>query len=114
MTKRDLALWAGILLGPLAWALSMGTNFALAPWACVWGWKTMLYVVTIVALVICAGSAALSWREWRHLGREMPGEAYGAVPRGRLMAFSGVILSAMAALIIIAQGIPQIMLGACQ
>lgn len=113
MTSRAFALWTGILIGPIAWLISFEINFALAPWACVTQQKMALYVVSLIALVISAFGGILAWREWKQLGSEWPGEDGGAIPRSRVMALSGMLLSAMFCLVIIAQAVPELMLGAC-
>ncbi len=112
--SRDAALWTGVLAGPIVWLLSFEANFALAPWACTFDAKLALYIVSVIALVLAAASGLLSWRQWKELGQEWPGEGGGAVPRGRIMAIGGVLLSAMFFLVILAQSIPEIILGACQ
>lgn len=114
MTSHAFALWTGILIGPIAWLVSFEINFALAPWACVSQQKAALYVVSLVALIISAGGGILAWREWKQLGSEWPGQGGGAIPRSRIMALSGMVLSAMFCLVIIAQAIPELILGACE
>jgi hypothetical protein len=110
---RDLALWTGLLAGPIVWLISFEANFALAPWACVTQGKAALYVVSILALLLSAGSGLLAWREWGELGKESPGDGEGALPRSRVMAIGGVLLSVLFFLIILAQAIPEVMLQAC-
>jgi hypothetical protein len=110
---RDLALWTGLLAGPIVWLISFEANFALAPWACVTQGKAALYVVSILALLLSAGSGLLAWREWDELGKESPGDGEGALPRSRVMAIGGVLLSVLFFLIILAQAIPEVMLQAC-
>jgi len=112
--SRDLALWTGVLGGPIVWLLSFEANFALAPWACTFDAKLALYIVSVVALVLAAASGLLAWRQWKELGQEWPGEGDGALPRSRIMAIGGVLLSAMFFLVILAQALPEIILGACQ
>ncbi|MBZ5583291.1 MAG: hypothetical protein LAQ30_14005 [Acidobacteriia bacterium] len=112
--RRDAALWAAILAGPLVWFISMQANFALAPWACALQWTPALFGVSFVSLAITAGSGLLAWSEWQKLGRELPGESGGAVARGRAMALGGMILSAASFLVILAQTIPHVILGACE
>ncbi|MGA8026522.1 MAG: hypothetical protein WB992_05210 [Bryobacteraceae bacterium] len=112
--SRDAALWTGILAGPIVWLISFEANFALAPWACVFQWKLALYLVSIAALAVSAGSGILAWRQWTALGKEWPGDGGGALPRSRVMAIWGVLLSAMFFLVILAQAIPEVMLGACE
>ena len=114
MKMHNWALWAGIFLGPFVWFLSFGANFALAPWACTLQWKPALYVISVVALAISAGSALLAWSEWQRIGRDLPGEGGGAIPRARYMALSGVLISSMSFLVILAQGVAEIILGPCQ
>ena len=112
--SRDFALWTGLLAGPIVWLISFEANFALAPWACVFQAKLALYVVSIVALLLAAASGFLAWRQWSALGRELPGDGGGGLPRLRVMALGGVLLSAMFFLVILAQAIPEVVLGACQ
>jgi hypothetical protein len=114
MTSRAFALWTGILIGPIAWLISFEINFALAPWACVAQQKMALYVVSLVALVMSAFGGLLAWREWKQLDSALPGEGGGAIPRSRIMALGGMLLSAMFCLVIIAQAVPELMLGACE
>jgi hypothetical protein len=111
---RDLALWTGILAGPIVWLISFEANYALNPWACIFETKLALYIVSLVALIISAASGLLAWRQWKELGAEWPGEAGGTLARSRIMAISGVLLSAMFSLVIVAQAIPEIFLEACQ
>ena len=112
--NRTLALWTGILTGPVVWLISFEINFAMAPWACVDQRKIALYVVSLIALIVSAGSGMLAWSQWKELGSELPGDGGGAIPRSRVMALSGMLLSGMFCLVIIAQAIPELMLGACE
>jgi hypothetical protein len=111
--KRDLALWTGILAGPTVWLFSFEANFALAPWACDFANKLALFLVTIVALILVAGSGWLAWREWNAVGKIWPGEEGGALGRERVMAGCGLLMSAMFFIVIVAQAVPNVMLGAC-
>jgi hypothetical protein len=91
----------------------MLANFALAPWACVWGWKPAEFVVALVALMITIGAGLISWKNWRGVGIEMPGETGGVVARDRSLGLAGVLLNGMFVLVIIAQAIPNMVLRAC-
>lgn len=112
--SRDAALWTSILAGPVVWLLSFVANFALAPWACVFQAKVALYFVSLLALGLAAASGMLGWRQWSALGKELAGDGEGALPRSRVMAISGILLSAMFSLVIVAQAIPELVLGACE
>ena len=111
--KHELALWTGFLAGPLVWMLSFGARWSLSGWVCAFQWKPALFVIAIVSVILVAASGMLSWSEWQRVGREMPGDGGGAIPRARLMAIFGVVLSVLSILLIASQAIPEIMLGAC-
>lgn len=112
--NRDVALWTGILSGPIVWLLSFEANFALAPWACVFQAKLALYLVSIAALLLTASGGLLAWRQWSAAGKAAPGDEAGALPRIRVMAIGGVLMSGMFFLVILAQAIPELVLGACE
>ncbi len=111
---RESALWMLLLGGAIVWFVSLGTNFALAPWACTLHWKPALYCVSLVALAITALCGFSSWRMWRRVGREYPGEAAGGIASSRALASGGVLLNGMFFLVILAQAIAETILGACQ
>ncbi len=113
MSRRDVILWIAVLVGPVIWFAHQLANFALAPWACVLGWKPALYVISVVCLAIAAASGLLAHSQWQQLGRASAGEAGGSVPRARALAAGGMALSAMFFLVILAQGIAEAILGAC-
>ena len=112
--SRDAALWTGVLAGPIVWLISFQTNFVLVPWACVFQGKLALYLVSLVALLLVAGSGLLAWKQWSQLGKQAEFEGAGALPRSRIMAFGGIMLSALSFVVILGQAIGEIILGACQ
>ena len=112
--NRNLALWIGVLGGPITWLCSFEARFALAPWACTFQNKLALYAVALVALACCASFAALSWRQWRALGELGSSGDGGSLPRSTFMAIGGIALSAGCFLIVLAQAIPEVVLRACE
>lgn len=112
--SRTLALWTGVLGGPLVWLCSFEARFALAPWACTFQNKWALYAVAFAALVLCLVCAAVAWREWKSMGEGGPSSAGGALARGQFMAIGGIALSVGCAMIVVAQAIPEFLLGACE
>ena len=112
--KRDLLLWTAFFAGPLVWFLSFGARWSLSGWVCAFHWKPALFVIAIVSLAVVAGSGVLAWTQWQRVGRDMPGEAGGAIPRSRILALMGLILSAFSFLLILSQLIPEIVLGVCE
>lgn len=111
--KGDVALWTGLLAGPMIWLIGFGARWSVAGWACALQWKPALFAIAAVSLLLVAWCGKLSWSEWQRVGREMPGEGGGAVPRARLLAAVGLGLNALAILLIVAQTVPDLMLGAC-
>jgi hypothetical protein len=111
--SRDFTLWTGLLTGPTAWLISFEARFALAQWACATHGKVALYAISALALVITAVSGLLAWREWNGVGQETPGDAEGPIPRQRIMAIGGVLLSGLTVLLIVAQAIPEVLLRPC-
>ena len=61
--NRDLALWTGILAGPIIWLLSFEALFALNPWACTFQTKLALYIVSLLAFVLSGVSGLLAWNQ---------------------------------------------------
>jgi len=112
--NRDLALWIGLLAGPIAWLSSFEANFALVPWTCIWQGKLTLYLVSLAAFLIAGAAGLLAWRQWSELGREADPHGGDTLSRSRSMAFGGVILSSLSCLIIVAQAVVESILVACQ
>jgi hypothetical protein len=113
---RVLALWAGLLTGPLAWSALLQTNYVLSYVACEQRQTWMLYLATAVALVLVAGGAAAAWRAAPALGQE---EHEAADPRraimlrARFMALGGLAMSAFFAIVILATTVPVLVLHPC-
>jgi nicotinamide riboside transporter PnuC len=108
-----LALWTGLLAGPLVWLMQLQAAYVLVGWACKSNSQLLLYLVTLVALLLVAGAGLLSWRCWKQTGRDWPNEAGGVVPRSRFMAVLGVLTSALFFVLILAQGIPNFIFTPC-
>src|SRR5437763_1289478 len=77
-----------------AWPCAFEARFALAPLACTSQSKLWLYVVAALAMLLCAGSALLSWNQWKALGAQRPSGEGGTHPRRSFMAIGGVVLGA--------------------
>ena len=85
------------------------------PWACTFQNKLALFGVAIAALALCAACAILgleamerAWRAGANRGRRR------TTWRGTFMAIGGMVLSIGCFMILIAQTIPELILGACQ
>jgi hypothetical protein len=96
---RQAALGAGLTLAPIAWFASLEASFALAPLACGAHQRSTLLLISAVALGLAAAGSFLAWTQ--RSGH-------------RRVAFFGVASSALFALVIAAQAIPNLILGGCE
>jgi hypothetical protein len=112
--KRDLLLWVLVLLSPLAWLCSFEAKFAWAPWVCVFQVKAALFVISLAAFLLCGGSALVAWREWKALGADSGGDGGNTLARSQFMALGAMVFGAGFAMVVVAQAIPDLVLGACQ
>jgi hypothetical protein len=114
--SRLLALWAGILTGPLAWAALLQTNYVLSYVACEQRHTWMLHLATIIALALVGAAALAAWRAAPVLDVE---EHVSAAPEGtrllrrRFMALAGLAFCAWFAIVILATEIPVLVLHPC-
>lgn len=111
--RENLALWAGMLAGPVAWLLQFQINYSLVQSACEAGHKLALHLVTLGALLLVSGGAVVSGRRLQRLpeGPADEGDDHGT--RARFMALSGLGLSLFFTLLIVAAEIPNWILRAC-
>jgi uncharacterized iron-regulated membrane protein len=96
---RQAILGAGLVLAPLAWFASFVANFVLAPSTCGGHGESILLLVSVAALSLAAVSGLLAWTQRTFQRR---------------LAVSGAIISALFSLVIVAQAIPNLMLGGCE
>jgi hypothetical protein len=109
-----LALWTGILAGPVAWALDLGVSYALVKWSCSSQRDTLLHLITPAALAVVAAGAIVSAVALQQVAHQPPGDGDAPGQRARFMAVLGLASCAMFAVTIVAGAIPQWVLDACQ
>lgn len=111
MRGRDVALWIGILAGPIAWAIDLELSYALVPPAQASGHKLGLHLATLAAAVIAAASALIAWRVLGQIRRESESRRVEPSARERFMAVSGIGLSLFFLLAILAMGVGKFVHG---
>jgi hypothetical protein len=111
--SENLVLWAGVMAGPLAWALHQQVSYMLVPTACAKGTEGFLHLITLGALLIAAAGPLIAWRSWKRLPEGSTDEGDTKDTRRRFMALWGLILSLAFILVIVAGEIPSWFLGAC-
>jgi hypothetical protein len=109
-----LALWTGIVAGPTAWAIDLTASYALVKWSCLTQRETLLHLLTVVALVACAGGAVVSWLALQHSADAVPTDGGDPRQRAHFMAILGLTSCALFGLTIVAAAIPRWILDACQ
>ena len=112
---RELrALWTGLLLAPIAFLLNLEAAYALVPAACSARTQLLVHGVHLVCLLLAILGGVTAWGRWNAGGRTWPGDAGDPMSRSRFMAGLGLLVSAMFALVIVAQWIPSFVLSPCQ
>ena len=110
---HPLLLWLGWVIGPGAWALHLLGSYLLVSRACEAGSMWMLHATTLVTLLLSLAGAAMAWRPCGRGGRRWPGSGDGEAGRIRFMAVMGLLISALSALLVVAEGVPNFFLGPC-
>ena len=116
---RSLALWAGLLAGPVVWLTLLQTNYILAYVACETRHTWFMHLATAVAVVLVAAAGFGAWRaadgpimSEEHPTHPLSDETHRQ--RTRWMGLSGVLFSAWFVLVILAMEVPIIVLRECQ
>ncbi len=106
----SVALWSGVMAGPIAFGLDLGLRYALVEWACVHGTRWMLTAISIPLLVLALTGIPLGWRG-RRIGEDATLDR--VAKRVRFMGESAIVLSSVFALTIVASAIPDFFIHPC-
>jgi hypothetical protein len=107
-----VALWFGILGGPLAWAARLLLSYPLVGVACAQGAGLVLHLVAGVTLAVTVAAGLVAWRgfrttrDWQRSRPPRTGEPTvdaWAVERTYFMALLGLLSSGLFALVIVAE-----------
>lgn len=109
------ALWAGLLLAPVAWGAQQAALYAMVGWACQTGHFFVMHLVSVAAIILAAVGALISWRNWQRAGRgeSDDDDSAGALARSRFLAVAGLVTGAFFALVIFAQWLASFVLHPC-
>jgi len=106
-------LWAGILAGPVAWALDLTISYSIVKWTCGSQHTSVLHLITLAALLMTAAGAVASWTALQRVPHEGTEDGPRPIDRGRFMALLGLVTCALFALAMIGNTLPRLMLDAC-
>lgn len=102
--------WAGLLAGPLAWALSTQLNYALVSWQCAHD-LPVIPLVALALVLICAAGGSLSWQALRLGGASSQPDR--TIDTERFVALIGILSALLFALVILMQGAASLVLDSC-
>ena len=115
--RGDVAQTIGVVGGPVALLAGLQVKYTIVQmWACESGTATVLvHLTALVALLLAIGAGVAAASQWRPAARGAdPGDEGGPVGRIRAMATVGVGVSALSALVIVSQWLPQLFLDPCR
>ena len=99
--KSDWALWAAILVPPMAWAGDLTISYALVRWSCNHHTTTPVQMVTVATLVVIVAAGIVGWTADRERGPRTE------VERAKFMATLGALTTVLFIVATIAMAIPK-------
>jgi hypothetical protein len=123
------ALWFGLFGAPIVWSLQLMLGYGLVAYACFpgsepravpmfGGLRSMVALVSVVALAVALAAGATAWRSWRATRREHPGDQEALLEVGegrtRFMALAGMLVSGLFVLGVIMNTIPLFIMPLCR
>lgn len=110
-----VAMWVGLLLAPAAFFTHLQAGYLLVLGDCGRdGGKWLVHGAALVAVMLAAVGVWAAWAAWVKSGRRMPGDEGTPTARTRLLAVSGLGLSIVLLLILIAQLVAGFIVPRCQ
>jgi hypothetical protein len=108
------AQWAANLLGPVAVLLGLELTYAFVEPACRDGTTLPVHLSFAAASAFALLGGAIAWREWRRWGGVPSSGQGGAEARSRFMAITGLLVSAISMLVLVAQWLATLFFHPCQ
>lgn len=119
-----ILLWVCILTAPLAWSMQLAFSYPFVEWACEQEWLILVHGATLLALLLSATAAYLSWHNLKlhrtlnqinenPLSSRRGSETERAMPPRQFMALAGLMISCFFMVVIIMQWLPVLVLDPC-
>jgi hypothetical protein len=108
-----LSLTLGVVAGPIAVLVNEELIYVTNMWACGTGKQLAMHVVPLICVLVALGAGGLAWGDWVRTGRGVEDEAATIDARSRFLALAGMAVSALSALVILAQWLAIFVFGAC-
>ena len=108
-----LSLSLGLVLGPLAALANQELIYMVNMWACGHRERGVMHIVPILCLIVVAATAVAAHLNWRSLGRGFEDELGAIEARSRFIALLGMAISAISAIVILAQWLAIFVFDPC-
>jgi hypothetical protein len=108
------AQWTGFFLAPATFFAHLQVAYVLVPWSCARDSHLWLHVAGALSVLLALVGTAVAWTVWAREGGGEPGQHGGPSPRARFLAVSGVVMSAMFALLLAGQWVAVFIISPCQ
>jgi hypothetical protein len=109
--RKDLLLWIAVLLGPSSALINTIVGYTVAHWTCDVNYKRMSFLVSAIDFVLCLLAFGLSLSLFRNT--PPADESQPEAGRRSFMAKSGMLLSVMSILVVIAGTAALLILNPC-
>jgi hypothetical protein len=107
----QFAIWFGFLGGVLAWIAHLFVAYAAVPLACETGLEIVLYATVVVTVLVALAATLVAWRGWSRTREDPNGDII--MQRTKFLTLSGLLMSGLFLLVIIAQSSPIFLNGPC-
>ena len=110
-----LALWTGLLLAPIAWAVHLQFVYAASQQVCTDRLtQTTLQAVSIICLALAVTAGLLATWNWFSAGAKWPSdERSDLVARRRFLSAEGMLSALLFAIVIVAQWLALVYFPPC-
>ena len=108
-----LSLALGMTLGPVAALINEELIYVSAMWACGRGTRWPVNLVPLLCLIVTLGMLHVSYRNWKRVGEGVDVEAATIDSRTRFLSIAGIGVSAISALLILAQWLALLVFEPC-
>jgi hypothetical protein len=109
-----VSLTLGVVLGPIVVLWNQAIIYSVDSWICRGDLRAILHVIPAVCFVIVAIAGLDAYRNWRAVGRGVDDEHEAVTSRVRFLAFVGMSICAISALLILAQWLALFVFRPCQ
>lgn len=113
--RRRISLLAlALFLAPFAAMLHLQLSYMDVRHACRHASELRLHLESAVLLAIALIGVLVAWRGWHAVGATWPADEGGPEGRSRFLFLTGLLLSALFSLVIVAQWLAVFLLAPCQ